>query len=94
MYIAQLGVKCGINIVYIVREERYITTIINSIFQDKLVFRTDTDSFSQNVLNNNYATFLTGRGDCYYLNKAESIRIQTALTNNIDFNNVIKYLLK
>ena len=93
MYIAQLGVKCGINIVYIVREERYITTIINSIFQDKLVFRTDTDSFSQNVLNNNYATFLTGRGDCYYLNKAESIRIQTALTNNIDFNNVIKYLL-
>lgn len=94
MYIAQLGVKCGINIVYIVREERYVTTIINSIFQDKLVFRTDTDSFSQSVLNNNYATFLTGRGDCYYLNKAESIRIQTALTNNIDFNNVIKYLLK
>ena len=94
MYIAQLGIKCGINIIYIVREEQYITTIISSIFPDKLVFKTDSESFSYSVLNNNYASLLTGRGDCYYLNKAESMRIQTALTNNIDFNNVLKYLLK
>lgn len=94
MYITQLGVKCGINIIYIIRDESLLSSVVLSIFNDKLIFKTLTSSFSISCLNNDYAIYLTGKGDCYYLNKAEAIRLQTAIVSNNDFTNVEKYLLK
>lgn len=94
MYITQLGVKCGINIIYIIRDESMLSSIILSIFNDKLIFKTLTSSFSISCLNNDHALYLTGKGDCYYLNKADSVRLQTAIVSNNDFINFEKYLLK
>jgi hypothetical protein len=92
MYVTQLGEKAGIATVYIIREENYVTSIILSLFQHKLVFRLDSSLFSNKIMNNENATYLQRQGDCFYLSQIKARRLQTALVSKKDLETVDNYL--
>ncbi len=92
MYIIQLGEKAGIGALYIVRDEFYITSIIMSLFINKLVFHINSNIFSTKVMNNENANYLQKNGDCFYLSQIKARRLQTALVSKKDLDATMNYL--
>lgn len=88
MYITQLGLKAGVNILYLVREEKYYTSIISSLFTNKLIFKLDSSVFSNKILNNDNASILKANGDSFYLSQIRARRIQTPLISKKEINNI------
>lgn len=93
MYLTQLGEKCGYNIIYIIRDVEYISSIILSLFSSKILFKTDDVNMSQLVMNNDNAFRLLGAGDCFYLSRGKVNRLQTAFVSKKDVASVKQYLL-
>ncbi len=92
MYITQLGEKAGVNVIYIIRDELYYTTILSSLFIHKIVFKINTSSFSNKIMNNNNAMYLQNRGDAFYLSQVRARRIQTPFVSNKDIEKVYEAL--
>jgi len=92
MYVTQLGEKAGISVIYTVRDELYITSIILSLFSNKLVFKVDTSYFSKKVMNNDNATYLQNLGDSFYLSQIKARRLQTPLVSKKDIQSIKEYL--
>lgn len=92
MYITQLGEKAGVNVIYIIRDELYYTTILSSLFIHKIVFKINTSSFSNKIMNNNNAMYLQNRGDAFYLSQVRARRIQTPFVSNKDIEKVYEVL--
>ncbi|MDD4077606.1 MAG: hypothetical protein PHT03_06495 [Bacilli bacterium] len=92
MYIIQLGEKAGITVVYVLRDVLYVTSIILSLFANKLVFKVDNNFFSQKIINNDNATFLQAAGDCFFLSQIKARRIQTALVSKKDIETIKNHL--
>jgi DNA segregation ATPase FtsK/SpoIIIE-like protein len=92
MYVTQLGEKAGVSVLYTIRDDLYITSIVLSLFQNKLVFKLDTSYFSSKVMNNDNATFLQSLGDCFYLSQVKARRLQTPLVSKKDIESINEYL--
>ena len=92
MYVTQLGEKAGYTVVYIIREELYITSIILSLFIHKLIFKVDTSYFSQKIMNNENAHYLQNSGDCFYLSQVKARRLQTPLVSKKDISSIKEFL--
>lgn len=92
MYVTQLGEKAGVTVVYLVRDENYITSIVLSLFVNKLVFKLNSSYFSSKVLNNDNATYLEANGDCLYLSQVKARRLQTPLVSKKDLESIKDYL--
>ena len=92
MYIIQLGEKAGITVLYVVRDAMYATSIVLSLFPNKLVFKLESGLFSQKIINNENATFLQAEGDCFYLSQIKARRLQTALVSKKDIDAVKSHL--
>lgn len=92
MYITQLGEKCGINVIYIIREYRYLSNIILSLFPAKVLFKTDDNKISKAIVGNDNGNYLLKNGDCYYSFKGKSKRMQSALITKKELSNIKKEL--
>jgi hypothetical protein len=92
MYIIQLGEKAGITVLYVIRDPMYATSIILSLFPNKLIFKLESAAFSQKILNNENATYLQAEGDCFFLSQIKARRIQTALVSKKDIEAVKGHL--
>lgn len=92
MYVTQLGAKAGVIVLYVIREEGYFTSIVTSLFPNKLIFKLDSATFSAKVMNNENATFLQSFGDCFFITQAKARRLQTALVSKKDIESVNQYL--
>ena len=92
MYITQLGEKAGVSVVYLIREEFNYTTILSSLFSHKIIFKLNSSSFSNKVINNNNALYLQNNGDAIYLSNVKARRIQTPLVSKKDIEKVYDFL--
>ena len=70
----------------------YATSIILSLFPNKLIFKLESAAFSQKILNNENATYLQAEGDCFFLSQIKARRIQTALVSKKDIEAVKGHL--
>lgn len=93
MYLTQMGEKCGYHIIYLIRDKKYISTIVLSLFSSKLIFKTEDATTSQMMLNNDNAFYLQENGDCFYVEKGKTIRLKTAYVSKKDLNSVKEFLL-
>lgn len=92
MYITQLGEKAGVNVIYIIRDELYYTSIISSLFSQKIVFKVNTSSFSNKIMSNNNALYLQNKGDAFFLSQIKARRIQTPFVSSKDLEKVYEHL--
>lgn len=101
LYINQLSKRLGIKIIYVVRKEKYINNVIYSIFDHKIVFKTnqqlvnqinhDKNDYHQMIVNSLY---LEGNGDAFYATKNDYIRIITPFVSKHELEKIKNYYIK
>lgn len=101
LYLAQVSKRLGIKLIYIVRKEKYINNVIYSIFDYKLIFKTnkqlvnkinhDKNDYYQMIINSMY---LEGNGDAYFASKNNYLRICTPLITKYELDKIKKYYIK
>jgi len=92
MYITQLGEKAGVHVIYLIRDEIYYTTILSSLFSQKIVFKLNVNSFANKVMNNNNPLYLQDKGDAFYLGLIKARRIQTPFVSFKELERVYESL--
>ena len=101
IYLAQVSKRLGIKLIYIVRKENYISNVIYSIFDYKLIFKTnkqlvnkinhDKNDYYQVITNSMY---LEGNGDAYFASKNNYLRVCTPLITKYELDKIKNYYIK
>lgn len=101
MYIAKLSRRLGLKLIYVVRKDKFINNIIYSIFDHKIVFKTNKQLV--NRINNNKndyyqmienSLYLEANGDAFYANNNDYIRFITPLVSKIEKERIKEYFVK
>lgn len=101
LYISQLSKRLGLKIVYVVRKDKYINNVIYSIFDHKIIFKTNQQLVNKinNDKNDCYqmianSIYLEGNGDAFYANKNDYIRIITPLITSHELQKIKNFYVK
>lgn len=93
MYINQNAQKVGINIIFVNRNDNNISSLILSVFENKIFFRCD-DNFSTKLLGNDNYHCLLGDGDAFFKCNNYEKRIQIPLITKKEIEKCIEYIKK
>lgn len=89
IYLAQIGQKVGISLVVINRKPNTITNLLKSTLPVKLVFKVNNIGQSYELLDNDQAIYLVGKGDFIYRYQDKSCRVQSGFITDMEYKNVI-----
>ena len=89
IYLAQIGQKVGISLVVINRKPNTITSLLKSTLPVKLVFKVNNIGQSYELLDNDQAIYLVGKGDFIYRYQDKSCRVQAGFITDMEYKNVI-----
>ena len=93
VYLLQFANKVGIEVLYVSRNINYISSILLSSFDIKLLFKC-SEKISKKVLNNENAKYLYGNGDALIGINNNCKRIQLPLITELELNKYIDYIFK
>lgn len=93
VYLLQFANKVGIEVLYVARNINYISSVLLSTFDIKLLFKC-SEKISQKVLNNENAKYLYGNGDALIGINHNCKRIQMPLITELELNKYIEYIFK
>jgi len=96
IYLTQYSKKCGISFIYSVTNNKYINNVVNSLFNYKILFKTDNDLILK-IANADEPTYqsinLYGLGDSYILFNHKMYRTVTAIISSDEQNNIKEYII-
>ena len=101
LYLCQLSKRLGIKLIYVVRKADYINNVIYSIFDYKMIFK--TNDLLVNKINNNKADYyqmiinskyLEGNGDAFFATKNNYVRLLVPLITKYELDKVKNYYIK
>ncbi len=90
VYFCQLGQKVGIHIWIVNRKEGALSSIVKNSFPNRLAFKTTSITYSLEILENNRAIYLCGKGDFIFRNELIEKRMQAGYISDSEFNDIIK----
>lgn len=90
IYLAQVGAKAGISIVCVNRRQNSISSLIKSTFPTKAVFKVNNISQSIELLDDDQAIYLVGRGDFVFRHENKIRRCQSGFITDMEYRNIIK----
>lgn len=93
VYILQFASKVGIELFYVCRNNNFISNILLSSFEIKLLFKC-SEKISKKILNNENAKYLYGNGDALICINDNCKRIQLPLLTELELNKFIEYIFK
>lgn len=89
IYLLELGSKVGIHLIIITRTA-YISNLLKNSLPLKLVFKVNNVAQSMEILDNNHAIYLVGKGDFIYKYRDKEKRGQSGFISEIEYKNIIK----
>lgn len=90
VYIAELGAKAGVILIAVCRDASSISSVFKGALPLKLVFKVKNMNQSLDLLDNDHALFLVGRGDFIYRFNDVEKRCQSGFVITDEYNEIIK----
>ena len=89
LYLAQIGAKCGIHIIFISRDEFRTSEMLKKAFPLKILFHCDKISHSFDILGTDEGLYLEKKGDVIINFEKTRKRGQTGFISNMEYLKVI-----